>query len=478
MIFWTIFIVALALAVLTSLKGWAWVRSRGKAVAATVEREGLRAATRARSTLESELDDFVQDAHKVWPSIKGLPLFYIAIVTLTCMVALNVKFGWDRGGHEVSLATIVFILLFSTADVALAVLAVRGDRGTGAWYEFKRDDRKPGERMLIGVFTVMSIFVVIGSTGDVSSQSTARNKVEQSGWQEVQRQLDQKTKLRDELVSRRVANGGMSRESLEVRAKEAKDASDREAERVRCGKKCEELKSEAVKWEAQAADARKEDQLTEEIAVLHGKLKGADTIRDGSDPFEDFSSYAGMSGGQFNKWLFILFGTAFALGNTVLWLLVGDEAGKVRAIEYRRRGEIADSERNTLGLPPKYTAPLEAQALLAPPKAEGAGDTIIVQVSAAEDMRRRFANDADLLEVDRLFGSLVDPSEGGVVTIAELYKAYQVSKLRTDPNSRYMTQPTMAAKLFTIAANRDDVKVTSDGRITGWTIKKLAAAAE
>lgn len=471
MLFWSIFIVAIALGLLTALKGWAWVRGK----AAKAERSSAKVASRVYSTLDSELDDWVNEANELWPSLRVMPLFWVALVTLSCMVALNFKFGWDKSNNELTLTAVVLVLLFSLADVAIAILAVRGDRGTHKWYEFERADRAYSEWMLIGSFTALSIMVVIWSTSDISNNTRARQNATQSSYAELHRQIEIKTRSRDELTKRRIDAGGLSREALEARAKEAKDAAEREALRKRCASKCEEKKAEAVKWEAQAADARQEDGLNEELAALHAKLKEAPDIRDGTDPFADLGATMGIAEANLNKWIFIGFGVVFALGNTFLWLIVGDEAGRVRAAEYARRGAIADEDLATRGKAPKYTAPQDAPLAIAPPIA-GSGDTIIVNV-AAEDMRKRYANDADLLEVDGLFGSLVEAMEGGSVTIAELYRAYQIAKLRKDPNGKYMTQPTMASKLSTISQHRDEIKFTSDGRILGWTLKAVSAAA-
>jgi hypothetical protein len=287
--------------------------------------------------------------------------------------------------------------------------------------------------------------------------------------------VDQMTIQRKVLVERRTANGGLSRQALEARAKEATEAADREADRVKCAKECERKKAEAVKWEAQAADARNEDELTEKIASLQAQLANADDIKEGSDPLEDFAAGMGTDYKIMKKWLFIAIGLTFAIVNTLLWLMVGDEAGRARAAEYARRATIGDTKRQTHGLAPKYTEQLVPQALL--PAPGKAGDTIVVNLSPADQMRNRFANDHDLLEIDGLFGKLITADAAGSITTSELYRLYQVDKLRAGA-TQYMTQPTMVQKISTISQHRDDVRFTADGRILGWTAKVAAVAAE
>jgi hypothetical protein len=472
MIAWTIFITIAVLLALLALKGMGWMKARAASASAKVDKYGGSAWT----TAESEIDDYVADAKRLWPVLKPMALFWIALATLSGMVALNVYFGLIVGGWKLSVVTLILIVFFSAADLVLAVTAVRGDRGNGEWYEFTEGDRSAGGWSLIIICTVLSMLVVVLSTGDIHRGVAAQQGVTQSKWAELQLQVDQMTLARKTLQDKRTANGGLSRQALEIRAKETAEAADREGARKKCATKCEQLKKEAQEWAAQAADARTEDELTEKIAAAQAQLATADDIKDGSDPVEDFAGTIGADYKTFKKWMFIAIGFTFAVVNTLLWLMVGDEAGKARAAEYARRASIGDSRRASMSMPPKYTAPLEAQALLPAPDGR-TGDTIVVNITQAEDMRRRFANDKDLLEVDGLFGSLLEPMDGGSITKTDLYKLYRVDVLRRDPLARYMTEPTMISKLFTISQHRDDIKVTGDGRVLGWMAKTTAAQA-
>jgi hypothetical protein len=473
MLFWTIFIVLAGLVLLLSLKGMGWAKARAAKAGARVDKY----AGSAWTTAESEIDDYVSDARRLWPVLHPMPLFWIAMATLAGMVALNVYFGLIVGGWQLSVVTLILILFFSAADLVLAVTAVRGDRGDGAWYEFSNGDRSAVGWTVISICTGLSMLVVVLSTADIHRGVSAKAGVTQNKWSELQLQVDQMTLARKTLQDKRTANGGLSRQALEIQAKETAEAAEREANRKKCASKCEALKKEAQEWAAQAADARTEDELTEKIAAAQAQLGAADDIKDGSDPVEDFAATVGADYKTLKKWMFIAIGFTFAIVNTLLWLMVGDEAGRTRAAEYARRASIGDEKRRTLSLGPKYLTPATPQGLLPAPDAKS-GDTIVVNITQAEDMRRRFANDRDLLEVDGLFGSLLEPVDGASITKTELYKLYRVDVLRRDSTARYMTEPTMVQKINTISQHRDDVKFTADGRILGWTAKATAVAAE
>jgi hypothetical protein len=474
MIAWTIFITIAVLLALLALKGMGWMKARAASASAKVDKYGGSAWT----TAESEIDDYVADAKRLWPVLKPMALFWIALATLSGMVALNVYFGLIVGGWKLSVVTLILIVFFSAADLVLAVTAVRGDRGNGEWYEFTEGDRSAGGWALIIICTALSMLVVVLSTGDIHRGVAAQQGVTQSKWSEMQLQVDQMTLQRKLLQDKRTANGGLSRQALEIRAKETAEAADREGQRKKCASKCEQLKKEAQDWAAQAADARTEDELTEKIASMQAQLATADDIKDGSDPVEDFAATVGADYKTFKKWMFIAIGFVFAIVNTLLWLMVGDEAGKARAAEYARRAGIGDQTRkNKFNLPPKYTVPLQPQLALPAPTDGKSGDTIVVNITQQEDMRRRFANDADLLEVDGLFGTLLHPVNDGGTSISELYNAYRKSVLTLNPSARYMTQPTMATKINTITQHRDDVKFSGDGIILGWALKAATAQA-
>lgn len=469
---WAIIAIAAVTGILVTLKGWAWMSARSAGAVRTVVKKGGEVWT----TAESEIDDFVDAADMVYPSLKPLPLFWIAVMFSGAMIALDIHFGWHRGGGKVSIEALVYIMLFVGADMALPIITIKGDRGTAEWHSFKRSDRHAASWALIGLFTFMSAVVVIGSTGEVSTVTSARNQADVGSLTETKRLIEQKTKLRDELVTRRVQNGGQSREALQLRAKETAEAADREAARKYCGTKCEGLKAEAVKWKAQAADAEREEALNGELALLHTKLKSSDNLRTDDDPLARAAENIGIHPDTTRSWALTFLGVLFALGTTILWLIVGDAAGNARAMERERRGRIGDARRKMIGLPAKYTR-AEEPTLLIENKTEATGDTIVINM-AQRDMRARFANDADLLEVDNLLGTLLVADTDADVSISAVYRAYQIALLRENPEARYMTQPTMAGKWFTIAQHRDDVSVTADGVIKGWRLRGADEAKE
>lgn len=471
-LFYAAVIVGSALAAATALWGWRAVHGWLMSKRAVVEkRSGL-----LWQTAESEIDDWVGEANRTWPALKVLPLFYVACLFTLGMIVLDVMFGWSRGGNSINATSLVYILLFVGADLALPIIALQSDKGTAAWHSFEKQDRSWNAWALISLFTFMSMIVVIGSTSEVSTVTSARNTAEVSSIGELRKKIELATQERDQLQTKRINNGGLSREALEARATETAAAAEREGNRKKCASKCETLKAEALEWESQAADARREQDLNEELAVLHAKLRGRD-LRDDADPLARFGEeVVGIPGETTQAWGLTFLGVLFAIGTTILWLIVADKAGEHRAQELARRGGIGDERRRSMDLPPKYTAPLTTTPLLEH-KPESTGDTIIVNM-AAQDMRARFKNDTDLLEVDGLFGTLMAADEAGAVTVVDLYRAYKIDVLRANHNARYMTQSTMVQKLSIIAQHRDDVQLTADGRIVGWLLAAATTNAE
>jgi hypothetical protein len=156
----------------------------------------------------------------------------------------------------------------------------------------------------------------------------------------------------------------------------------------------------------------------------------------------------------------------------LMWLIVDWNANRAKQRKLKQAIEEADRQREAAGLPKKYTVQDVPQ--IEDQRGTTAGDTIIVN---AEAIRINFANDPDLLKVNDLFGSIVSPLEGGEISIADLYREFRLGELRKSATAQYMTETTMRQKLSIIAQNRDDVALSADGRVLGWTLKQAGQAA-
>lgn len=459
---WVILIIGAALVALVSLKGWAWTKNRANKVAVEVKTQGGLIL----ETTKSDIEAWVDDAEKWWPYLERNALFWIGCVFTAIMVVLDFKFGISRAGF---VGGIILGSLFMAADLALPFVCLRSDQGTASWHEFKKSDRSATNWVLIVLFTIMSVFVVIGSTAEVATTSGARNTI---GHTRYEGTLDQIAKWQVEREKLPVDRGY---EALANLAQATEEAADRESLRGGCQTKCEALKKEAATYRARANDAKRKEELTTKIAEAQDQLRSMNNVRTDNDGFatamEDLSNGA-VTREQTQKHALTLFGIGLVIGGTLLWMTIADDVkGKMRR-ERLKREAIADDTFETLGYGRKYSTG-DPVALLEHDD-KPTGDTIIVN-APVQDMFKRFPNDADLKETNELFGTLLEATEGGVVTIKDLYKAYRVSVLKANATARYMTEVTLAQKLATIAQHRDDVTLTGDGRIKGWLLVQAAA---
>lgn len=452
-------------AALIALKLWAAVRDRPSI-------RDTSAGGIVFETTASTIDDYVSAAARWWPHLKWQPTFWVAAFITAILVVLDFHFGYSRGGWA---GLFVLGSLFAAADIAIPFVAMKSDKGVARWHELDARDRDPVSWALIVIFTCMSFVVVIGSTAEVASTTGAAKDVGKLSYEEDVRQIGIWQAERDAI---RVDRGYQALADL---ADATEKASEREGGRTRCGDKCEKLKQEAADYRARAADAKRKEELTGKIEAAKARLssgQGSEARLD-ADPLA--TAIDGMTGGfvrreQVRRYGLTVIGVLIVITSTLLWIVVADGLGAEIARERARRAEIADATRAAAGLPLKYTSPAAPVALIAGPQtAERQPDTIVINL-AADAMRKRFANDADLLETDGLFGTLIERADGGSVTISALYRAYQIAVLTADPSRRYMTQPTMAQKLLTIAQHRDDVRITAEGMILGWVLKSTKEA--
>jgi hypothetical protein len=449
-----IYAIALAaglVAVFVALKIWASSRSKPKAPRPVTS--GMVYQTSA-----SDIDRYVVGAEDWWQHLRPMPLFWVAAFGTAILVGLDYFFGYQKAGWA---GLAVIGSLMAIADIAIPFIALEGD---------VKGQRSAANWFLLCLFTFFTIVVVIGSTAEISTTSGAKSDVAQMGFEDSTKLLKQKQNERDSIKIDRGA------EALNDLAKSTEEAAEREGGRTKCGTKCEALKGEAKDYRARAAEAARKEKLTGEIEAIKLKLQGGGTgaqeVRLDSDPMAtniEWLTAGVVTRDATRRGGLTVLGVTLVITLTVLWVVIGGNLKDEIEWELSHRGEIADATRANMGLPPKYTAPAAPTALLAPPQEPTPPDGLTVNISA-EDMRKRYANDANLLETDSLFGTLLMKGEGASVSIADLYRAYQVASLMAGHN-RFMTQVVMAQKLFVIAQNRDDVRVTADGIIQGWVLK-------
>lgn len=419
-------------------------------------------------TSASDIHEFVNGSYDWMQHLKHMQLFWIACVFTAVLVCLDYYFGWMKSGWAGALVIGTFM---AAADIAIPFVALEGDVA---------QKRSAANWSMLVLFTIFTMVVMIGSTAEIATVSGARSDVAKVSYDDSMKLLATKQAERDSI---KIDRGAAALSGL---AKSASEAADREGGRTRCGPLCEKLKAEAADYDARAKEQARKEALTAEIENIKAKLNGGGVGEAKMDSDAMASNIEGLTGGVIprdvtRRYGLTTLGILLVVSITIMWVQIGANLKEAIADELAHRGDIADEMRTNLGLPRRYTAPEAATALLPSPTTNAAADGITINVAAA-DMRKRYANDEQLLETDSLFDSLLLKGEGGSVKISDLYRAYQIAKLMNDPNSRYMTAPTMASKLMIIAQNRDDVRVTADGMIEGWVLKpaagrKLEAAA-
>lgn len=452
--------VAAVIAALVALKLWAAIPRRVATASPS------RPAGFSFSSLAVDIDDEVAKAEKWWAHLRYMLLFWVAAFFSAILLMLDFHFGYSRGGLG---GLIVLGSLFAAADVAIPIIAMQMETAAVVGSEVARRSRPVMGWVLIVGCTVMSCIVVIGSTAELSTVIGAAKDVEAIDYKSTIANIAAWEAERDKIP---VDRGFKALDGL---AKSAEEAAEREAGRVRCGQKCEALKKEATDLRARANDARRKEELIGKVEAAKKSLEGqaSSGVRLDSDPLAtalEAMTLGYLAKAAVQRYAASVIGVILVALVTLVWIIVADNLAHAIAREKRRRGAIADDARANLGLTRKYTVEEPAGLLPQPQSTTAAQDGITINI-AAESMRRRYANDTALLETDRLFDTLMDAAEGGIVPFAALYRAYQIAVLTRDPNARYMTLPTMASKLIIIAQNRDDVTVTADGQIVGWILK-------
>ena len=408
----------------------------------------------AWSTVESDIDDKFEEKTRPWPIIRRMGVFKIAALFSLAMIILDLKFAYSRSGETIwANEFVVLTMIFVGADLALPMIAMLNHQGNRTYAAFRTS--------LVIFFTALSCFVVIGSTTETATVTYAANdaRIRQAG--ELKNKIEAKTALRDSLAQKR---DGRSYEALAAAAKEFDEAAEREGRRGGCQVKCEALKAKALEARAAALDAKRFNELNQELAGLTGKLTGFQGLRMSSDPLADVAAGFGLDRDMVAKYGLMWLGLLVAIATSVLWILCQHLSVPVLAQNRAYHARIADERRAAFGLPLKYTVDVEPEALLvheggpsAKPK-EGEGDVYNISIGE-QKLLSTFENDDGVREANSLFSTLFETSEGETLTAKAIYKAYQQQCLRYRPQSHYMTIAQLNQKLAIVAQYRDDVRV-------------------
>lgn len=459
MLLWALIILGGAILVLASVNGWAWVRAKANKVV----RETEDAAKDAWewSTRESRIDEHMMKAEKNWQYAVKVDLFWIGVVFLAGMISLDVLFGYSRGGGSgLTFVGLVTILLLVAADLAIPVLAINGDKSDGNWWDAKTSRRSAANWVLLFFCTCLSLFIVIGSTAETSNITAAANQTAVIDREELVGNIARWTDERNNIQVDRGA------EALNKLAETEEELAKRESGRGGCGVKCDTHTKAASEYRARAAQAARKDELTVKIAKAREALKGEGNARVMVDPLAEAAEAVGGNGETVTRWALTWIGLALVVVNTGIWLSIADRVTLLRNAELALRASVADKKRKEIGLPPKYTKPEEPLTAI---EDKSGGDTIVVN-SVPVDLTKRFVNDANLEAANRALETHAAPSADATLLLGDLHRAYKIATLKADPIATYMTYQTFVEKMDTIAHFRDDVALSADGEIVGWTL--------
>ena len=165
-------------------------------------------------------------------------------------------------------------MIFVGADLALPMIAMLNHQGNRTYAAFRTS-------LVIFFHWLFRAFVVIGSTTETATVTYAANDARIRQASELKNKIEAKTALRDALAAKR---DGRSYEALAAAAKEFDEAAEREGRRGGCQSKCEALKKKALEARAAALDAKRFNELNQELAGLTTKLTGFQGLRMSSDP--------------------------------------------------------------------------------------------------------------------------------------------------------------------------------------------------
>ncbi|MEQ8822743.1 MAG: hypothetical protein RIC14_00035 [Filomicrobium sp.] len=394
----------------------------------------------------TDADEYVARARRLWPSLQSNPFFWVGVATSTMICVLGIL-GATALSQGVFILTALWVGIFVVANLAQAAIAVLGDTGHGEWYEFKSTDRPRWHWPVLAVLLAVNFIASFTGSSNVAEVLTTTSEINASSLEGKQASLKRFKADLDALRTRRLQEApGHSAEAIQAKATELESAAEREAGRGGCGRKCEAIRRDAVKWRALANDAIRERKLGDQIAILQAELKGlaADgTARTVASPHaalvEDVTDGA-VTQGQVNRYLAPLFWLMVSVVDIALWLWAGDYAGRYRQEQYKIRAEAANAWLENGGFAPRYKISEDGvvedvKALPAPP---GEGDTFHIDLS--ESAQARIDKSPRLQQIQALFDAVFIQAEGSKISVGQAYELF--AKIRSEQGERkYMAQP-------------------------------------
>ena len=437
---------------------------------------------------EWQLDQWVDEARSLRrslmqvPLLTGLCIFFLAIcLTYDVIGALSFAGG--------SWLVIPLIGVFVAGDLAVFYAGVSGDRTPSEWWRFSQEDRSPLNWLTIGLGTVLSLIVVLMAQSEFADQTQVRHTTQATTF----------TTLTSALESKRQQLAGLPVEPLPAsELAEQAEAKTREAKREsyrgrnvavvpaeptdfgrKCGNDCKKLIEEARVLREREGIARQRARLQSEVASLTQRLQQGSQdgrLRAQSNAYGQKISYAtGVDAWTANQITALVVGIISLSLLAIVSLILGERVRAIELTELQRRGAQADKQRTqSLGLPAKYVRVPELPPLIeAPPTT----DEVHVHHVHADELKRRFANDPQLLEIHALFGSMLVRSAGENTPIDEIHRRYKIAALMANANASPATRPKFTDALSRIIMVRDDV-VLSSGTVVDWIINPEWSAAQ
>ncbi|MEM9027094.1 MAG: hypothetical protein AAGC70_01875 [Pseudomonadota bacterium] len=403
----------------------------------------------------SDADDFVRGADVWLPYLIGSremklganPFFLPAIVTSTVLVLFAIAGGWTLGNGSVFYG-LLMCLIFAMVNIIQAVIAVSGDNGTGDWFELKRSDRSYASWAFLVLLLILNLFgAFIGSAVVGSNIATKQAITATTVRSDIQRQQELTAELAA-LRKRRLAAGSESPTRLAQEAERLEKDAIRESWRTRsgavvdesrvergewgpkCGTRCAALKSDAARYRALAADAKREGTLQSQLKSLNARLQSrSGSVSTEGNPagkrLEEWSA-GWVQEEEFARNVMVVLQWVIAVVDFLLWLRVGDGVGRARAREYRSRAEMANASLENQGLEARYPINDPIKPAEAVAGEGGSSETVVLAIE--HDPEAIIASSQELSDVDAFFKAVLVPDETRKVAFGTLYGIFAARK--------------------------------------------------